>query len=47
MQEGNAIPNMADMDEYNEYVNTCKGMRYGLLLSLPIWAIMIFMVIKT
>jgi hypothetical protein len=33
------------MDRYMEYANTHKGMAYGLLLSLPIWAAVILFVI--
>lgn len=30
-------------DRYMEFANTQKGMLYGLLLSLPLWALIIFM----
>ncbi len=29
------------MDRYQEFVNTHKGLAYGLLFSLPIWALII------
>jgi hypothetical protein len=29
-------------DRYMEFANTQKGMLYGLLLSLPLWALIIF-----
>ena len=30
-------------DRYMEFANTQKGLLYGLLLSLPLWALIIFM----
>lgn len=30
-------------DHYVEFANTQKGMLYGLLLSLPLWGLIIFM----
>ena len=35
------------IDRYMEYANTHKGMAYGFLLSLPIWAaVILFVVLK-
>jgi hypothetical protein len=35
------------MDRYMDYANTHKGIAYGLLLSLPVWAaIILFIVFK-
>jgi hypothetical protein len=35
------------MDKYLEFLNAHKGLAYGLLLSLPIWAaIILFIVLK-
>jgi hypothetical protein len=33
------------MDSYMEYADTFKGMAYGLLLSLPLWATIIFFIV--
>ena len=30
-------------DRYMEFANTQKGMLYALLLSLPLWGLIIFM----
>jgi len=30
-------------DRYMEFANTQKGLLYGLLLSLPLWGLIIFM----
>jgi len=32
-----------NMDRYLEFANTQKGLLYGLLLSLPLWGLIIFM----
>ena len=33
-------------DRYVEFVNTQKGVLVGLLLSFPIWAVIIFLIIR-
>jgi len=39
--QGNVSYPRRSMDRYMEFVNTHKGLAYGLLLSLPIWALII------
>jgi len=35
------------MDRYVEYNNAQKGIFFGLLLSLPIWGLIIFIILST
>jgi hypothetical protein len=39
--QGNASYARRSMDRHMEFVNTHKGVAYGLLFSLPIWALTI------
>jgi hypothetical protein len=39
--QGNVSYSRRSMDRYMEFVNTHKGLAYGLLFSLPIWALII------
>jgi len=39
--QGNVSHSRRSMDWYMEFVNTHKGLAYGLLFSLPIWALII------
>ena len=42
---GEAIYLKRDADRYMEFANTQKGLLLATLLSLPLWAIIIFMII--
>ncbi len=42
----NAITLERNIDRYTEFVNTQKGIFLALLLSFPIWALIIFIIIK-
>ena len=33
------------MDRYLEFVNTHKGLAYGILLGLAIWGVIIFIIL--
>ncbi len=35
-----------DTDRYMEFANTQKGLFFAILLSLPLWAMIIFMIIN-
>ncbi len=35
-----------NMDRYAEFSNTNKGVTYGMLLSLMVWAVIIFFVVR-
>jgi hypothetical protein len=39
--QGNVSHPRRSMDRYREFVNTHKGLTYGLLFSLPIWGLII------
>jgi hypothetical protein len=39
--QGNVSYPRRSIDRYMEFVNTHKGLAYGLLFSLPIWALII------
>ena len=39
--QGNVSYPRRSMDRYLEFVNTHKGLTYGLLFSLPIWVLII------
>ena len=43
IDEGNIAFLRRNTDRYMEFANTQKGLLYGLLLSLPLWALIIFM----
>jgi len=43
IDEGNVAFLRRNTDRYMEFANTQKGMLYGLLLSVPLWALIIFM----
>ena len=34
-------------DRYMEFANTQKGMLFGFLLSLPVWALILFWILRT
>ena len=35
-----------NIDRHMEFVNTQKGLLFAILLSLPVWGVIIFMIIK-
>ena len=39
--QGNVSYSRRSMDRYMEFINAHKGLAYGLLFSLPIWALII------
>ena len=39
--QGNVSYPRRSLDRYMEFVNTHKGLTYGLLLSLPIWGLIV------
>ena len=43
---GNAFNLRRSMDRYMEFVNTQKGVFLAILMSIPIWALIIFMIVK-
>lgn len=43
MDAENASLLKRNADRYMEFANTQKGLLYGLLLSLPLWGLIIFM----
>jgi hypothetical protein len=43
IDEGNVAFLRRNTDRYMEFANTQKGLLYGLLLSLPLWGLIIFM----
>ena len=43
---GNAFNLRRSMDRYMEFVNTQKGVFLAILMSIPIWAVIIFMIVK-
>ncbi len=40
-EQGNPLYARRSMDRYMEFVSAQKGLAYGLLFSLPIWALII------
>jgi hypothetical protein len=43
IDEGNVAFLRRNTDRYMEFANTQKGLLYGLLLSIPLWGLIIFM----
>jgi hypothetical protein len=35
-----------NIDRYAEFSNTHRGVTYGMLLSLPIWVVIIFLIVR-
>jgi hypothetical protein len=35
-----------DIDRYAEFSNTHRGVTYGIIFSLPIWAVIIFLIVR-
>jgi hypothetical protein len=44
--QGDISYSRRNMDKYNEFGNAYKGLVYGVLLSFPIWAAVIFVVMS-
>jgi hypothetical protein len=42
--QGNIINLRRNSDRYMEFTNTMKGMFFATLLSLPLWALIIFLI---
>ena len=43
VDEGNVALLRRNTDRYMEFANTQKGLLYGLLLSIPLWGLILFM----
>ena len=45
-QQGDVDYLRRNIDRYAEFSNTHRGVTYGILLSLPIWAVIIFLIVR-
>ena len=45
-QQGDVDYLRRNIDRYAEFSNTHRGVTYGILLSLPIWVVIIFLIVR-
>ena len=45
-QQGDVDYLRRNIDRYAEFSNAHRGVTYGILLSLPVWAVIIFLIVR-